>query len=107
MIIDGTVEPGEPAGVFTADIRFPDGRTKFSTFFPDSCSEPEIVASILYAAAHAQPTEPWGFAGPSAPGAVSDPEANAAYCRAQGDAFPIRFGLLGGDRNRINTAFPE
>ena len=106
-IVDGTVEPAEPTGVFTADIRFPDGRTKFSTFFPDSCGETEIVASILHAAAHAEPTEPWGFAGSSAPGPASGPEDDGGYCLAHGAPFPIRFGYLGEDRSRINTAFPQ
>lgn len=103
VIVEGSVEPSVSTGVFTADIRFPDGRTKFSTFFPEPCSEAQIVASILHAASRSQPTEPWGFVGPSAP---NDGDM-AGYCLDDSAPFPIRIGTLGEENDRINTAFPQ
>ena len=103
VIIEGSVEPAAPTGVFTADIRFPDGQTKFSTVFPDGCSEGQIIASILHAANQALPTEPWGSVGPSAP----DSGNGAAFCLSDGLPFLIRFGTLDDGTGRINTAFPQ
>ena len=104
LILD-SIEPDgrDRTETFTADIRFPDGQTKFSTFFPEACSEAEIIASILYAQERAEPTEPWGFVGPSAPGAGGD----GGYCLADGAPFPVRFGTLDDGTGRINTAFPQ
>ena len=99
--IDGAVP--EPAGIFTAVVRFASGREKFSTFFPMDCSSDEILASILNAHGEAVPAATtWGWVGPSAPD-----DAAEGYCLSDGDAFDIRLGYLGDGRGRINTAFPH
>ncbi|NBC32086.1 MAG: hypothetical protein GVY13_05360 [Alphaproteobacteria bacterium] len=100
-LVPGSREQDETPGIFSADIVFPDGQEKFSTFFPEACDESQILASVLHAASDARPVEPWGYAGPSAP-ADADP---GAYCLAGGAPFAIRVGTL--DDGRINTAFPQ
>ena len=102
-VTDGTApEPSpDPAGIFTAIVRFSNGRDKFSTFFPMACSADEILASIRHAHGDAAPAATtWGWIGPSAPD-----DAAAGYCLSNGDVFDIRLGYLGD--GRINTAFPH
>ncbi|NER38046.1 MAG: EndoU domain-containing protein [Oscillatoria sp. SIO1A7] len=80
------------------------GKTKFSTMFPDRCSQQQVLKSILYAAAHRQscPSSApnWAWCGPSAPA----PKAQR-YCNGNnGSVFSIAGASL---RNgNINTAFP-
>ena len=80
------------------------GRTKFSTMFPDRCSQQQVLSSILYAAANRQ-TCPvsapnWAWCGLSAPAPRSQ-----GYCTGNDDnVFTIAGASL---RNgNINTAFP-
>lgn len=90
-------------GLYNATVLFSNGATKFSTFYPRTCSQAQIEASIRYAAA--QPPQPkpgsWGFVAPSAPR-----EGGMAYCTgSDGRPFTIRYATL--PRGDINTAFPD
>lgn len=89
-------------GIYTATVMFGDGLTKFSTFFPDSCTVDEVLASIHHASTHIGGDHPaWGQLGPSAPADGID-----GFCLDHGGrAFPIRMGLF--DDGRVNTAFPS
>lgn len=94
-------------GLYDATPVFTNGKTKMSTFYPDTCSYRQILASILYAAAHEEgKVQPFGAVGPSAP---DDDKADIQYCRlTSGKAFKIRFAWLDDTRKtRINTAFPH
>lgn len=92
----------EGGGVYSAIVRFADGKEKLSTFFPNSCSVGAVTLSIVFAAGHAMGRHPvWGELGPSAPAAGAP-----GYCLdARGDPLIIRFGRLRD--GRINTAFPQ
>ena len=78
--------------------------TKFSTMFPDSCSQTQVLNSIFYAVTH--PTScpsgapRWTGCGPNQP--TSD---TGNYCQADnGAVFAIAFAPI---RNgRVYTAFP-
>lgn len=100
-VVTGTQNPTAPVnGIYNGRVNFLQALHKMSTFFPDACSQPQIVASIVYASQHAIPVLPWGQAGPSAPAA-----GGAQYCLgANGNPFPIRHALLAN--GRVNTAFP-
>ncbi|HBQ98893.1 MAG TPA: hypothetical protein DD761_10320 [Cyanobacteria bacterium UBA11691] len=80
------------------------GRTKFSTMFPDRCTQQEVLNSILYAAAHRQScpgsAPDWAWCGRSAPAAAAQ-----GYCNGDdNNVFTIAGASL---RNgNINTAFP-
>lgn len=99
-LVAGTLHTVNAPDIFTATSQFPNGGNKFSTFFPNDCSQDQIVESILYAVGHAEPYHPWGQVGPSAPagGAV------VGHCLNGGAPFRIRFAEKDG---QINTAFPE
>ncbi|WP_395824892.1 EndoU domain-containing protein [Elstera sp.] len=92
-------------GLYNATPRFSNGSTKFSTFFPNACTQAQIVTSVQYAYAHnGGPVAPWGVSGMSAP-----PTGGGAYCLdSAGQPFEIRMGTLGsGSGLKINTAFPR
>lgn len=92
----------EGGGVFSATVRFANGRSKLSTFFPHHCTFDQVVRSIVYAADHPIGRHrAWGELGPSAP------EANATgYCvDDRGAPLILRFGRNGA--GGINTAFPN
>ncbi|KJV09659.1 hypothetical protein VZ95_10075 [Elstera litoralis] len=92
-------------GLYNATPRFSNGSTKLSTFFPNACTQAQIVTSVQYAYAHnGGPVAPWGISGMSAP-----PTGGAAYClNSAGQAFEIRMGTIGsGSSLKINTAFPR
>ncbi|NYE59925.1 hypothetical protein FHW58_001077 [Duganella sp. 1224] len=92
-------------GIYTSQVYFNNLTDKFSTFFPDSCNQAQILASVRYAFANpiALPgagTVGWGV-GPSAPAAPG-----GLYCRGtNGNPFNIRLGILAN--GNINTAFPN
>ncbi len=90
-------------GIYNARVNFKNGKTKFSTFFPDHCHVATIIRSILYAAKHNIGRHPqWGVLGKSAPKANS-----AGYClQTDGKVFTIRMGLI-KQGTRVNTAFPQ
>jgi hypothetical protein len=90
-------------GLYNATVEFRNGMRKFSSFYPRTCTEGQIEASIRYAAA--QPKIPkargWGFVAPSAPAQGGD-----AFCTGtDGRPFVIRYATL--SRGDINTAFPD
>jgi hypothetical protein len=90
-------------GLYNGTVVFANGRTKFSSFYPRTCSEAQIEASIRYAVA--QPPQPkqgsWGFIAASAP-----PEGGPAFCTGDdGRPFTIRYALA--SRGDVNTAFPD
>ncbi len=90
-------------GIYNARVKFSNGRTKFSTFFPDHCSINAITHSVVYAARNkTKKHHQWGILGPSAP------KNNAkGFCLDRNSKpFPIRMGLTRNQR-RITTAFPQ
>ena len=90
-------------GIYNARVKFANGKTKFSTFFPEQCTVAMIVRSVVYAARNKAKDHPqWGILGPSAPHKkVQD------YCLDDRDKpFTIRMGLTRNQR-RIITAFPQ
>ena len=79
------------SGVYTAEIEVYDSRAKkwkkkFSTLFPDSMSQKQVVKTILYAWKHRKTGNKTKWEGPS------------------GKGFPIQ-GYL-NRRGNINTAYP-
>ena len=90
-------------GIYSARVKFKNGKTKFSTFFPDHCNVATITRSIIYAATHSTGRHPqWGVLGESAPKANS-----TGYClQTNGESFIIRMGLIKRGM-RVNTAFPQ
>jgi len=80
------------------------GVTKFSTMFPDACSQSQVLQSILYAAAHpiACPAGApfWAWCGNNAPLG-----GGGIYCNsANGTVFVIAGASLAN--GNVNTAFP-
>lgn len=90
-------------GIYNARVKFQNGKTKFSTFFPDHCNITTITRSVVYAATHISSKHPqWGILGLSAP-----ETNNAGYClQYNGMAFMIRMGLI-NQGTQVNTAFPQ
>lgn len=90
-------------GIFNARVKFINGKSKFSTFFPVHCDVKSITRSIVYAANHFSEKHPqWGILGISAPAAQ-----NNGFClRTDGKPFTIRMGLV-HNRRKVNTAFPQ
>ncbi len=80
------------------------GQTKFSTMFPDRCTQQQVTNSISYASSNRTscPSNApnWAWCGSSAP------SANAAqYCNGDdGSIFTVAGAYL--NDGRINTAFP-
>jgi hypothetical protein len=77
---------------------------KFSTMFPDSCTQTQVLNSIIYAAAHQQncPANAprWAWCGPNAPTANAE-----KYCKSDNNRLFTIAGALLSD-GKINTAFP-
>jgi hypothetical protein len=94
---------GLGGGIYSAQVNFKAGNTKFSTFFPDHCNLATILRSVVYAATHSTGKHPqWGILGASAPKAKSQ-----GYClKSNGNPFDIRMGMPKKD-TRVNTAFPN
>ncbi|MDN3577224.1 EndoU domain-containing protein [Chitinimonas viridis] len=86
-------------GIYDATVTFDNGKKKMSTFFPDSCSYDQILASIVYAANNQQgAAQPWGVWG------WSGTDGDSGKCMdSDGKHFKIRMGLL---NSAVNTAFP-
>ncbi len=80
------------------------GKTKFSTMFPDRCTQQQVTNSISYASSNRTscPSNApnWAWCGSSAP------SANAGqYCNGDdGSIFTVAGAYL--NDGRINTAFP-
>ncbi len=92
-------------GIYNATAKFSNGSSKLSTFFPNACTQAQIVTSVQYAYAHnGGPVQPWGVSGMSAP-----PTGGASYClNSANQPFEIRMGTIGsGSSLKINTAFPR
>lgn len=100
------------AGIYTARWSYkkqPD-KNKFSSMFPDNCTIPQILNSISYASAAANPetqcpsgSPGWIQCGRNKPDEV-DREENSAYCSKNGQNFSI--GFTPPKQGKINTAFP-
>jgi hypothetical protein len=102
-------QPANAQGIYGASWSY-SGRpqsSKFSTMFPDACSMPQVLNSIVYAATHPSrcPANAprWAVCGPNRPNAI-DQDATA-FCTATDDTiFLIAMAKLSD--GRINTAFP-
>ena len=80
-------------------------REKFSSMFPDTCNQDQILKSIAYAANHPgtcpDGAPRWAKCGPNKPDGDSQ-----GYCEASdGSIFTIAFATL-RNSNKVNTAFP-
>jgi len=98
------------AGIYTGKWthRNDPAKTKFSSMFPDNCSVGQVLNSISYASAHADPTCPiaspaWAKCGKSRPTEAIGDEL-AKYCGNNEVLFVI--GFAAPKNNKINTAFP-
>ncbi len=90
-------------GIYNARVKFINGKTKFSTFFPDQCTVDAITRSVVFAARNkTRKHHQWGILGPSAP----QKNANGFCLDRNGRPFTIRMGLTRNQR-RITTAFPQ
>jgi len=81
-------------------------RDKFSTMFPDRCSQAQVMESIRYAAANRvscpSGAPDWAWCGYNRPGTGD----SNRFCQADdGRRFVIAGAFIRG-RNRVNTAFP-
>ena len=79
-------------------------QTKFSTMFPDSCTQTQVLNSIIYAATYQQScpsNAPRWACGPNAPSAKAE-----NYCKSNNNnsLFTIAGAFL--TDGKINTAFP-
>jgi hypothetical protein len=103
VVVEITNKKQLKGGIYSARVKFNNGKSKFSTFFPDHCNLETITRSVIYAATHSSGDHPqWGILGPSAPEADS-----ADYClQTNGEVFSIRMGLI-KQGTRVNTAFPQ
>ncbi len=95
-IYGGTVTLNNPSG---------DNPSKFSTIFPDNCSQDEVMKSILHAYENPQAC-PAGAPGWASCGLNRPAKGGAGYCVGNdaGLRFSIAFATL--KDGRINTAFP-
>jgi hypothetical protein len=80
-------------------------REKFSSMFPDSCNQNQVLKSIVYAVKHPKPCPDgaprWAECGSNKP-----EQADQGYCEASdGSIFTIAFATL-KNSNKVNTAFP-
>jgi len=90
-------------GIYNARVKFNNGKTKFSTFFPNHCNIATIIRSVTYAASHSTGKHPqWGILGQSAP----KPNKQGYCLLNNGKPFSIRMGLVKNNK-RVNTAFPQ
>jgi hypothetical protein len=80
---------------------------KFSTMFPDSCSMPQVLNSIVYAASH--PTRcpanapQWAVCGPNRPRSPS--QSLGLFCDSS-DGTNFLIALAKRSNGHVNTAFP-
>ncbi len=101
----------EGGGIYSAVVVFSGGQRKLSTFFPDHCTEEQIIRSIKHAASSPLgPHKQWGEIGLSSPEQRNIRDRSEAdhemFCLdSDGRPFEIRFGVLAD--GRINTAFPN
>ena len=80
-------------------------REKFSSMFPDTCNQEQILKSIVYAAKHPQSCPDgaprWARCGPNKP-----TRDDQGYCEASDNSiFMIAFATL-KNSHKVNTAFP-
>jgi len=80
-------------------------RDKFSSMFPDTCNQDQILKSIAYAANHPETCPDgaprWAKCGPNKPA-----QGGQGFCEASDDSiFTIAFATL-NNSNKVNTAFP-
>lgn len=97
------IQNNDPASksIYSAQVT-KGGKTKSSTFFPNSCTLQQIAKSVQYATQNLvtpQPSVPWGQIGKSGPS-----NTDTSYCLSTNGVFSIRFVEQNGI---INTAFPH
>jgi len=98
------------AGIYTGRWSYKgrDGRNKFSSMFPDSCSVKQVLNSIAYAAEHQYKcpggAPNWAQCGPNQPNMGANEVVADKYCAVGNQRFTISFAPPRS--GRINTAFP-
>ncbi len=96
------VHPVGRQGAYEGIVRFANGGTHRSTFWPKHCRIDQIEASIRFAAAHPF----FGQQGDWTYGASAPLEGGTQYCLGtNGRAIEIQFARTG--QGGINTAFPD
>ena len=103
-------DPVNRAGIYTLrEIRFSISDKlylkTFSSMFPDSCNQDQVIESIIYSRLNhgGRCDNPgWAMCGPNAPA-----QGGERYCLADdGSPYTIATGVLRSDKSRINTGFP-
>lgn len=96
------------AGIYTGKWRYlghPE-KQKFSSMFPDSCTQKQVLNSIAYASSHPEKCPSgapgWVRCGKNRPNPLGDDTTN--YCNKNADLFSI--GFAPPRNHTINTAFP-
>jgi hypothetical protein len=100
-------QPSNAKGLYGVRWSFaghPD-REKFSSMFPDTCNEEQILKSVVYAATHTtacpEGAPRWAKCGPNRP-----PLGGQGFCEASDSSvFTVAFATLKNSK-KINTAFP-
>jgi len=80
-------------------------RQKFSSMFPETCNQGQVLKSIVYAANNPKPcpvgAPRWAKCGPNKPA-----KSGGGYCEASDNSiFTIAFATL-RNSHKVNTAFP-
>ncbi len=103
LVMDISSKKPLKGGIYSARVKFNNGKSKFSTFFPDHCNLATITRSVIYAATHSTGKHSqWGILGQSAP----KPDTNGYCLQTNGETFTIRMGLTRRGTG-VNTAFPQ
>ena len=102
-------QPANAQGIYGGSWSYTDHSRspKFSTMFPDTCSLPQVLNSIVYAATHPSRcpanAPQWTVCGPNRP--TSSVQNLGPFCAADDDTiFLIATAKLSS--GRVNTAFP-
>lgn len=90
--------------IYSAYPVFSNGLSKYSTFFPLTCTQLQIVNSALYVYSSGAVGTGGGKVGQSAPSQVG---GGHQYCLNNGAPFPMQiYTVFASGQTRINTAFP-
>ncbi|MGR9012148.1 MAG: EndoU domain-containing protein [Gammaproteobacteria bacterium] len=96
------------AGIYTGKWGYTGhaSQTKFSSMYPDACSQSQVLNSIAYASSHPvscpSGAPSWVQCGNNRPDPLNGDTVD--YCNKQEDLFTI--GYAPPRNNEINTAFP-
>lgn len=101
-------DPANAAGIYTGKWTYTGhtSQTKFSSMYPDACSQSQVLNSIAYASSHPvscpSGAPSWVQCGNNRPNPLNGDKGD--YCNKEGELFTI--GYAPPKNNEINTAFP-